>query len=454
MKKSSKFEQMTTQSVPKLIVRLSVPTIITMLVSAFYNMADTYFVSKINTSVTAAVGVVFSVMAFLQAIGFFIGQGSGVNISQMLGKKDSKNAESIASTALLTAVGVGIVIAILGLFFSGRMALALGATPTILPYASSYLRVILLGTPFILGSFVMNNHLRFQGSAMYSMIGMLSGSLLNVALDPLFIFKFKMGITGAAAATAIGQAVSFLILLLMSRRGENIRYSIKKFKFSKTYYAMIFKNGLPSLSRQGIAAAATIAVNFAAQPFGDGAIAGMSVFNRVSFFVFAAVIGFGQGFQPVCGFNYGAKLYGRVNKGFWFCVKVNTVFLTAAAVVCYAFAPQIISLFRDDAEVISTGVNALRFQCIAYPIFGFCSISNMFLQATGKSVKATVLALSRQGIFFIPSIIVLSHALGLRGIEMTQMIADFLTFIITVFIVTPDLKRLSKYSKNGDVKKA
>lgn len=446
MKSSSKYEQMTSASVEKLISRLAVPTIITMLVSAFYNMADTYFVGRINTSATAAVGVVFSVMTLLQAIGFFIGQGSGVNISQMLGSKNKKDAQELASTALVLAVAIGIILSFLGFFFSKNLAKALGATETILPYASGYLKYILLGSPFILGSFVINNQLRFQGSAVYSMVGMLTGSILNVALDPLFIFKMKMGVRGAAAATAISQMISFFILLFMSTRGENIQYSIKKVRPSKRYLYLICKNGLPSLSRQGIATVATIAVNFAAHPFGDWAIAGISVFNRVSFFVFAAVIGFGQGFQPVCGFNYGAKNYERVKKGFWFCSKVNTVFLIVAGIVSYAFAKEIVSLFRDDPQVIEVGVKALRYQCFAYPAFGFCSISNMFMQATGKSVKATILALSRQGIFYIPVLIAFAKLFGVNGIEMTQMIADLLTFAITIPLVFPELKKITAHS--------
>lgn len=303
----NKFDKMANTPIKKLIVSLAVPTILTMLVSAVYNMADSYFVGKIDTASVASIGIVFSIMTLLQAIGFFLGNGSGIMISTLLGKKDKKTASHYASTAFYTSIICGIILSLSGIFFSKQLALLLGATDTTINSASGYLKYILLGSPFILGSFVLNNQLRYQGSAIYSMAGIMSGSIINIALDPLFIFTFDMGVNGAAIATVISQIIGFLILIMGTFKNENIRMNPKNIKLSKEIYLTIIKNGLPSLSRQGVQTAANISLNFACAPFGDAMIAGMSIFNRVMFLGLAVVIGVGQGFQPVCSFNDGAK---------------------------------------------------------------------------------------------------------------------------------------------------
>lgn len=424
---------LTTAPVPRLIVSLAVPTIISMLVTSFYNMADTYFVGKINTQSTAAVGIVFSVMSIIQAVGFFFGHGSGNYISRKLGARETGNAEKMAATGFFWALFMGIVLAVAGLIFLTPLSLALGSTPTILPYTEKYLGIILLGAPFMTASLVMNNQIRFQGNAAYAMVGIVSGAVINVVLDPILIFVFDMGISGAAWATVISQICSFSLLLYMGSKGGNIRIRFKNFTPSMAFIKEIIGGGTPSLARQGLASVATILLNVAAGAYGDAAIAGMSIVTRIAMFINAFLIGFGQGFQPVCGFNYGAGLYGRVLQGFWFCVKVGSIFLLVCAVLGMGFAEEIVSVFRKgDPDVIAVGAAALRWQFITFPLGAWIVVSNMMLQTIRKPVKATILSSARQGLFFIPLIFILPYYLGLQGVEMCQATADLLTFLLAI----------------------
>lgn len=445
----NKFDKMANTPIKKLIVSLAVPTILTMLVSAVYNMADSYFVGKIDTASVASIGIVFSIMTLLQAIGFFLGNGSGIMISTLLGKKDKKTASHYASTAFYTSIICGIILSLSGIFFSKQLALLLGATDTTINSASGYLKYILLGSPFILGSFVLNNQLRYQGSAIYSMAGIMSGSIINIALDPLFIFTFDMGVNGAAIATVISQIIGFLILIMGTFKNENIRMNPKNIKLSKEIYLTIIKNGLPSLSRQGVQTAANISLNFACAPFGDAMIAGMSIFNRVMFLGLAVVIGVGQGFQPVCSFNDGAKKYSRVYDGYKFTFLLTTCIITVLSIIGFIFAPNLISVFRDDSDVIAAGAKALRYQCIIMPVLGYCTTTNMLMQSLKLPLKATVLALSRQGIFYIPLILLLPRFMSETGIMITMPIADALSFILTFILSTSTIKKLKQKAKQN-----
>jgi len=439
----TKYRQMTEPPVGKLICRLAIPCIISMLVTAFYNMADTYFVGMLNSNAaTGAVGVVFSMMAIIQAVGFFFGQGSGVYISSQLGKKNYQEASNMAATGFYASLMTGLVICILGQIFLEPLAYFLGSTTTILPYTKSYLRVILFGAPWMTSSLVLNNQLRFQGSASYAMVGIVTGAIVNIVLDPIFIFVFDLGVAGAGWATIISQFVSFSLLLKGCSKGSNISISIKNVRFKWFYAKMIFKGGFPSLARQSLSSVATICLNHAAQPFGDAAIAAMGVVQRVTMFGFSAMLGFGQGFQPVCGFNYGAGLYSRVKKGFWFCVKISFVFLLCVCVLGYIFAPNLIALFRDDPEVIACGTRALRFQCMTLFLQSWVVMSNMMMQSMGLVAPATFMAVARQGCFFIPLVLILSATFGLLGIQMTQSIADLLTFLCAVPLQLRVLKNL------------
>ena len=428
-----KLHYMTEQPIPRLVGTLAVPTIISMLVTSIYNMADTFFVGRIGTSATGAVGVVFSLMAVIQAVGFTFGNGSGNYISRLLGARQEELASKVAATGFISALLFGVVFSTLGLIFLDSLVSILGATPTILPYARDYARYILIGAPYMMASLVLNNLLRFQGNAFWGMIGITAGGVLNIALDPIFIFVLDMGTGGAALATIISQFISFCILLHNCGKGGSLRIRLRDFAPSKEMYYQILRGGLPSFYRQGIASVSTIVLNLAAGPFGDAAIAAMSVVNRVTQFANSAMIGFGQGFQPVCGFNYGAKRYDRVYEAFWFCVRVAVVGLALVGITGLIFAPEVIAIFRrDDMQVIEIGAKALRFQACTLPFMSWVTMSNMMLQTIGRTSRASFLALARQGLFLIPALLILPNFLGVLGVQMGQTVADTITLLVAI----------------------
>ena len=440
-----KFIQMTQPPVEGLICRLAVPCIISMLVTSFYNMADTYFVGMLHSNAaTGAIGVVFSMMAIIQAVGFFFGHGSGNYMSRELGKKNYEEASYMSATGFFSALIAGTVICILGQIFLTPLSYLLGSTDTILPYTKAYLRVILLGAPWMTASLVLNNQLRFQGSTTYAMVGITTGAVLNIALDPLLIFVFHMGVGGAGWATIISQLVSFCLLLAGCYRGGNIRIRLKNVRFRWFYFRTIIQGGLPSLARQGLGSLATICLNHAAGTYGDAAIAAMGVVQRIMMFGGSAMIGFGQGFQPVCGYNFGARLFDRVKRGFYFCVKISLVVLLLVGGLGFCFAPKLIALFRDDPEVIACGALALRLQCVTFPLQSWVVMSNMLEQAINRTGPATFLAAARQGIFFIPVVLILPGLFGLLGVQIAQPIADVLTFFSAIPIQLYVLRTLDQ----------
>lgn len=440
-----KFIQMTEAPVEPLICKMAVPTIISMLITSIYNMADTFFVGKLGTSATGAVGVIFPLMAFIQAIGFFFGQGSGNYISRQLGAQHREEAERMAATGFFSALGAGLLILLIGLLFQNPLCRLLGATETIFPFALDYMRIILIGAPYMTAALVLNNQLRLQGNATYAMVGLVSGGLLNIVLDPLFIFGFKLGISGAAIATILSQLVSFFLLLLGVRRSGGIQIRVRLFSPSVKRYLALSSGGVPSLCRQGLASIAVTCLNTAARPFGDAAIAAMSIVTRVTQFASSALIGFGQGFQPVCGFNYGAKRYERVVRGFWFCVKVSTGVLFLLSVLGWIFAPHLITLFRaEDAAVIEIGTRTLRLQCLSFPLLGWVILCNMLLQNIAMTVRASVVAAARQGLFFIPLALILPQICGLFGVQLCQPISDALSFVLSLALTLPVLTKLSR----------
>ena len=441
----AKFQKMTQAPVGRLICSLAVPCIISMLVTSFYNMADTYFVGMLDSNAaTGAVGVVFSMMSAIQAVGFFFGQGSGVYISRCLGQKDYSEASSMAATGFAMSLLTGFLICILGQIFLEPLAYLLGSTDTILPYTKAYLRIILLGAPWMATSLVLNNQLRFQGSASYAMVGIVIGAVINIALDPILMFGLDMGIAGAGWATIVSQFISFCLLYAVCARGSNIAISLKNVRLKWFYFRHIIQGGLPSLSRQILASFATICLNNAARAYGDAAIAAMGVVQRIMYFGAATMLGFGQGFQPVCGINFGAKIYDRVKDGFWFCVKYSTIFLFLLGGAGIIFAPQLIALFRDDPAVIEFGTTALRLQCMTFWVQGWIVMSNMMQQSTGQVFPATFNSIARQGLFFIPSVLILPLFLDGLGIQMAQSIADIATFLIAVPVQLNILGKLQR----------
>ena len=438
------YTYLTQAPVHRVIITMAIPTIISMLVTGLYNIADTFFVGKIDTQATAAVGVVFSLMFFVQAMGFFFGHGSGNYISRELGARRHENAIKMASTGFFSSFLVGVIVLILGEIFLTPLSLMLGSTPTILPYTEDYMQVILLGAPFLTSSLTLNNQMRLQGNANFAMYGIVTGAILNVVLDPILIFTCGLGVSGAAWATVIGQAVSFVILFLMTRRGENIAIHFRNFSPSLQRYKEIFYGGSPSMMRQGLACIATMSLNLAAGVYGDSAIAAMSIVGRIAMLSFAVVIGLGQGFQPVCGFCYGAGLYDRLKEAYKFTVTIGTSFLIVLAIIGWMISGTLIGVFRDDPEVIAIGVVALRWQLCVFPVNALILASNMLAQTCRKPWRANILAAARQGLFFIPLIFILPSYFGLLGVEMCQAVSDVLSLTLTVPIVIYTFREFSR----------
>lgn len=442
MRNKDNFTFLTSAPVHRVILTMAVPTIISMLVTSVYNIVTTFYVGRISTQATAAVGIAFPVMSIIQAVGFTFGQGSGNYISRELGAQRHVNARRMASTGFFSAVVTGAVLCLVGLLLLEPLVMLLGSTPTVLPYAKRYLAFILLAMPFMCGALCLNNQMRFQGNAAYAMFGILAGAVINVFLAPVFIFVMGMGITGAGLSTFVGEACSMVVLLVMTHKGGTIRIRPRDFSLRSSLFKEILAGGTPSFTRQGMASIGVALLNVAAGRFGDAAIAGMSIVGRVCFVVFAAVIGLGQGFQPLCGFCYGARLYARVREGYWFIVRLGTSFLVLVAVLGFAFSAEVVEVFRHDPKVVEVGSVALRWQLLTLPLGAVVMYTNMMMQTIRKPWQANILAASRNGLFFIPLIIILPHFLGLQGVEMCQACADMLSFVLAVPIAMSGFKAL------------
>jgi len=442
----SRNEQMLNDPVERIIPKLAGPTILSMLITSIYNMADTFFVSQLGTSASGAVGIIYSAMALIQAFAFMIGMGAGNNISRLLGKGREEEARRYASVAWFTGLGLGCVVSVLGMTLMEPIVMLLGSTETIAPYAVDYARYIFLAAPFMICSLIMNNLLRFQGLAVYSMAGITTGGILNMILDPILIFGAGMGTMGAGVATGFSQFVSFCILLFMCNTHKDaIRITPRNFRPSLKMYGSILYTGAPSLARQGIASISSVMLNSIAGGYGDAAVAAMSIVSRFTMFINSVIIGFGQGFQPVCAFNFGAKKYDRVRESFWFCVKVMTITLLVLCGVSLLFSSHIIALFRrDDAEVIAIGTFALRAQLITMPLWGYYIMCNMFSQSIGYGFRSSIISCARQGLFLIPVLAVLPRFFGLRGLQLSQPVSDILAFILAFVLVSGIFKEFDK----------
>lgn len=441
----SNYEKMTTWPIPKLVVTLGIPTTISMLVTNIYNMADTFFVSELGNSASGAVGVVFGLMAIIQAFGFMFGHGAGSIIARKLGERDVHSAGVFATLSITACLTVGTIIGILGLIFIEPLMKLLGSTDTILPYAKGYGIYILISAPVMMTSFALNNILRYEGKAFFAMIGLTIGGLLNIIGDPILIFYFDMGIAGAGLSTAISQFVGFCILLSMFLRGKTqSKLKLSSLKENPKGIFLIMATGFPSLCRQGLSSIATMILNNLAGVYGDAAVAAMSIVNRIAFFIFAVGLGIGQGFQPVASFNYGAKLYSRVKKAFYFTLGAGEVLLGVAALVCILLSGHLIGVFRDDPMVIEIGTLALRVQLVALFFHPLVICSNMLFQSIGENKKATFLSMLRSGIVFIPAILILTYFFGLLGVQTAQSVADVLAFFITLPLVVRFLRKLPK----------
>lgn len=454
--RDQRYIKMTETSPGKLITSLAIPTIVSMMVSSIYNMADTFFVSRLGTSASGAVGVVFSLMAIIQAVGFTLGMGSGSWISRLLGAREVAEADKVASSGFYTSIVFGSLLTLTGSIFIDDLMRILGATETILPYAREYARYILFAAPVMCASFVLNNILRAEGRAKLAMYGIATGGILNVALDPLFIFVFKLGIAGAAMATALSQCISFGIMLSSFIRGRtSCRLSPAKCSRSVMAYVTIVRNGLPSFLRQGLASISTIALNLSAAVYGDVAVAGMSIVGKVFLFIFSIILGFGQGYQPVVGFNYGARRFDRVKSSFYFVLRTMTMLMTGLGTAVFVLAPLIMKAFiAADPEVVAVGTVALRAQALAMPLIPLGVVCNMTFQSIGKSWTASLLSAARQGYLFFPLILILPRILGLRGVQYTQALSDAGTFLCCLPFAISFLRSLGAESASMQAQKA
>lgn len=440
---SGQYAKMTETPVPKLILSLGIPTTVSMLVTSFYNMADTFFVGRIGTSASGAIGVVFGLMAIIQAFGFMFGHGAGSIIARKLGQKRPGEASVTASTSFVYSLLAGMAIMAFGFLFVNPLMRLLGSTETILPYSRTYGSFILAAAPIMTASCVLNNILRYEGRAMLAMIGLTTGGVLNIFGDWLLMMKMDMGVAGAGISTAVSQCVSFALLFLMFVSGRTqSQLSLRKCSWQIKEILSIIKTGFPSMMRQGLSSISTMVLNGYAGIYGDAAVAAMSIVNRVCFFVFAVGLGLGQGFQPVCAFNYGAKKLDRVRQSFWFTVLAGETMLGLFAVVGMVLSSRLIGLFRDDPEVIEIGTFALRAQFIALFFIPMTVCANMMFQSVGFNGRATFLSALRSGLCFIPIVIVLTSVFGLLGVQISQTVADVATWIVTVPFIMPFLRKL------------
>ena len=433
-----KYDEMTRQPVKLLVCKLAVPTIIAMVTTALYNVVDAAFIGHLSTEGTAGIGISFAYMTFIQALGFFFGHGSGNFISRALGARDTSSASVVASVGMITPFLLGLLTVALCLPNLSALSRLLGAPAEVVPYSNDYLRFIVAATPFMMSALTLNNQLRLQGNARLGMVGIVSGAILNIFLDPLFIFVFNMGVSGASLATAISQLFSWTLLLIGTFRPESVHIKLRDFKPSWKVYYEIFRGGLPSLFRQLFNCAAAVSLNYCAAlyaPEGQeaSAVAAFAVVTRIMMFVFSVVLGFCQGFQPVCGFNYGAKLYGRVRESYMFALTVSTAFLAVVSSLGFIFAPQIVALFRaEDPDLIRIGAVTLRWQCAVFPLVPLCTATNMLFQNIRMTFPATLLSICRNGLFFLPALLLLPLWLGMTGVQMAQAVADLLTFLLCI----------------------
>lgn len=430
----SQYKRMMETSIPKLVSSLAIPTTIGMLITVIYNTADTYFVSQINKSASAAVGAVYAIMSIIQAIGFGLGMGSGSLISRKLGAKEDHAANIYASSAFFVALGAGLLISIAGLLALDPFLRLLGCSDTMMPHAIPYAKYILLGAPISCSTFVLNNTLRSEGLSKEATIAMSTGGILNVILDPIFIFGLDMGTGGAALATVVSQLVNFSILLTFFLRGKSIvSVSIRHVSRHFRDYKAIITTGLPTICRQGLGSVAAAVLNIQAIGYGgDAAGAAITISNKVYILVRNMVMGLGQGFQPVAGYNYGAGNKQRTWQAFTFANKVGTIMCVLFAACTAIFAEPIMWWFCNDAEVAKIGIQTIYLNSAIMPFLAFSTYVNQLYQCLGFKGQATFLASCRQGIFFLPTVVLLPFWLDCFGVQASQPIGDLLTFLISI----------------------
>ena len=441
-----KRREMLERPVQPLILSLAAPSIFANVVSTIYNLADTYFVGQMGiTSASAAVGVAFVTMTVIQSVAFFFAQGTGIHMSRCLGAGKTEEASVYVNTGIAATVNIGTLIAIVGHLLLDQLCYVGGATPTILPYARTYIGIILIGAPFIASGFLMNMQLRFQGESFYSMLCMVAGAVLNTILTPIFIFPMGMGIAGSALATVISEAVSFFLLLYVMKRVGITPLGLRYVRIPNTEMARIIMNGgVPSFARQVMLGVATSLLNNAAAPFGDAAIAGIAVVQRITSVGNFFQIGIGQGFQPICGYNLGARRFDRIREAYYTAIRLAFVSVAAIGVITFVFAPQLIGIFRDDPAVVAFGTLTLRLSSITMPFTGVAMVTNFLLQTSGKMWRATFLGACRLGLVLGPVVLVLPPLLGQLGVQIAQPTTDIITTLIAFPMAMAVLREMRK----------
>lgn len=429
------------------ILNAAIPMLVAQILNLLYNIVDRIYIARIQdvgTTALGAVGLCFPIIMLITAFSNLFGSGGSPIFSINRGKGDSRTADMIMNTAFTMLCGSAAVLMLVGFLFARPLLTLFGASDDALVYAYPYLMIYLLGTLPSMIATGMNPFINAQGYAIIGMLSVAVGAVANIILDPIFIFVWNMGVAGAALATIISQLISFILLLAGIRISTCIPIRLKNLKHIKEHLLTIAGGGLPSLFRQGLASIATLALNLSANPFGDAAIAAMSIVGRITMFANSALIGFGQGFQPVCGYNYGAGKYKRVQEAFWFCVKVATGGLLIFSALGIVFAEPLVTIFRkDDPSVISIGSTALRMQCVTFTLGGWVLMNNMLMQTIGKTMRASILAAARQGLFFLPAILILPYFLQLTGIQLAQPVADVFAFFLAVILNRRTMKELA-----------
>ena len=446
MRSVSSVNKLADTPIPKLIVTLSIPSIVSMLVTNIYNLVDTAFVGRLGTSASGAVGIVFGFMAIIQAVGFMFGQGAGSIISRSLGQNDKEKADIHATAGFFGSFLFGLLITALGFIFLDEIVMFLGSTDTIFPYAKTYISYILIASPFMSSSLTLNNILRYEGKANLGMIGLMTGAILNMIGDPIFMFAMGMGISGAGLSTALSQLVSWVILLMMfilKKSSSTISFKNLK-KAGGMVYLNIMTTGFPSMLRQALNSLTTVLLNSQCAVYGDAAVAGMSIVSRIIFFAFSIALGVGQGFQPVSAYNYGAGKYDRVRKGFRFTCLVSEAIVVVGCTLLFIFASELVGLFRDDIDVINVGTRALRLQSIAYLVLPPCMTTEMLYQSTGRRIGAAILTALRSGLLFIPALLILANLRGLSGIQEALPVSLILSAPVTVIFAIFFFRKLPK----------
>lgn len=437
-KKEKRRQVILTAPLFPLLVKMAVPTIIGMLVVMIYNLTDTFFIAMLdNKSMTAAIGIAFSFMSIIQAIGFWLGYGSGNAMSRSLGEGKEETAERISSTAVVLSLCTGLILTILSLIFIHPLVLLIGgsASENLYRFTREYLSVMAVSFPFVLFSLTVYNQLRLCGNVKDGMKGLTSGMLVNIVLDPVFMFGFNLGFIGAAYATLIGQVIGAAVLFILAGKNGNIAVSFKKAEFSGENIYHVLIGGLPNFARQGITSLAMVLLNMVAAGFGEEVIAALTVSGRITAIAYMLVIGWGQGFQPVCAMNYGAKQYDRVKKAFKYSVSIGTAFMTLSAVMIYIFARELTMTLSRNSEVIKIGVRILRFQCFSLPFMAYFAVSSMLMQNIGRYFLSLIISISRQGIFYLPLLFILPVIFGQEGLYLVQPVADVMAFLLAIWVV-------------------